>query len=157
MHMSIVIAKCQLQPHGTVTPSFNLLAMLIQDPSPMEESSVIRMRGGGGRGEGDSKRKKVLEEEVVVVVEELEEEEGFKTPTWQWNKIPKIENCPNAPRKKRRRSSQHMKRSSSSSSSQEIEFNFGVMIKHDDEEVESFFQSMFELSRVNNNKRCKSI
>ena len=101
----------------------------------MEGSSVPKQEGGG-----DAKRKMVLEEEVA---------EECKTPTWQGNMIPAIEKCPPAPRKKRRTVppfSSHMKRSSAT------ELNF-VGVRH--EEVESFFQSMFELTRVN--KRCRSI
>nr|KYP68615.1 hypothetical protein KK1_022248 [Cajanus cajan] len=75
--------------------------------------------------------------------------EECKTPTCSSNKIPMIQKCPLAPRKKRSRSipqfSSCMKRSSSS--------DLNHVIRHD--EVESFFQSMFELTRVN--KRHKSI
>lgn len=106
-----------------------------QVPPPMGELSVQE-------GEEDAKRKV---NEAMVVMEELGE---CKTPTRSSNMIPVIQNCPPAPRKKRRSVSafsSHMKRSSAS----ELKY----VVKP--EEVESFFQSMFELSRVN--KRCRRI
>ncbi|QCD88108.1 hypothetical protein DEO72_LG3g2648 [Vigna unguiculata] len=88
----------------------------------------------------------------VVAAQEgsVEELEQCKTPTSSSNKIPMIETCPPAPRKRRRQQMQHfssnIKRSSSNG------FNYAV--RHD-QEVESFFDSTFELARVH--KRCRSV
>ncbi|TKY67138.1 hypothetical protein E2542_SST10030 [Spatholobus suberectus] len=109
-----------------------------QIPPQVEGSSVSKQEG-----EGDATIR------VVIAQEGIEELEECKTPTWSGNKIPIIQNCPPAPRKKRRpmpQFSSRMKRSSSST-------GLNYLVRH--EEVESFFQSMFELTRVN--KRCRSI
>ncbi|KAK7312615.1 hypothetical protein VNO77_36599 [Canavalia gladiata] len=100
----------------------------------MGESSVSKQEGG----EGDAKINVIEAQEVIG--ESLE----CKTPTWSANKIPLIKKCPPAPRKKRRSVplfSSRMKRSSST-----------YLVRPEPEEVESFFQSMFELTRVN--KSC---
>lgn len=87
---------------------------------------------------------------MLIRAEKVIEEEECKTPTGSPNKIPAIQNCPPAPRKKRRHvspfSSSRMKRSSPT------ELNFRV-VRH--QEVESFFHSIFQLTRFN--KRCRSI
>lgn len=109
-----------------------------QVPHQMEESSIIPKQE-----EEDENITKTIQAQEVM--EELEE---CKTPTS--NKIPVIKNCPPAPRKKRRSSfSSHsimIKRSSAT------ELKYVVKPK----EVDSFFQSMFELTKVIN-KRCRSI
>ncbi|XP_027348244.1 cyclin-dependent protein kinase inhibitor SMR1-like [Abrus precatorius] len=106
-------------------------------PTQMEESSVSKHE----EGKEDAKMKKVVQAQEVT--EELEE---CKTPTWSGNKIPLIHNCPPAPGKKRRPMPpfpSRMKRSSTT--------GFNYVVKPD--EVESFFQSMFELTRVNKSRR----
>jgi len=89
----------------------------------------------------------------VVVAKEasVQELEECKTPTSSSNKIPIIQKCPPAPRKKRRLQ-QRVPFSSSTKRSSSNGLSF--VVRHD-EEVESFFQSMFELARVN--KRCRSV
>lgn len=97
------------------------------------ESSVAKKEG---EEEGNAKIR------VVVAQEGIEELQECKTPTCSSNKIPIIQTCPLAPSKKRRAVppfSSRMKRSSSS--------GLKKLVRH--EEVESFFQSMFELTRVN--------
>ncbi|OIW05838.1 hypothetical protein TanjilG_23624 [Lupinus angustifolius] len=94
-----------------------------------------------------SRDSKQAEEELTKLkLNEGEEEvvEEFKTPTRLRNKIPSIQTFPPAPRKKRT-FSLFMKRSSAS--------DLSLFVR--DEEVEPFFLSMFELSRVH--KRCRSI
>lgn len=112
-----------------------------QVPPPMEEYSNTDHHDKQGRGEEDIPS-------IKLKVETIEELEECKTPTWSRNKIPVVKNCPFAPRKKRRSvpqfSSRMMKRSLAS------EFKYVNVVKH--EEVESFFQSVFQLTRVN--KRC---
>ncbi|RDY12931.1 hypothetical protein CR513_02212, partial [Mucuna pruriens] len=112
--------------------------MSTQIPPQVGESSVSKQEEGGGNA-------KIR---VVIAQEGVEELEECKTPTCSANKIPIIQKCPPAPRKKRRpmpHFSSQMKRSSSN--------GFNYLARHD--EVESFFQSMFELTRVS--KRCRSI
>ncbi|KAK7262230.1 hypothetical protein RJT34_29793 [Clitoria ternatea] len=110
-----------------------------QVPPQMEQSNLYE----GGDHE-DAKIKKVnIEECKKEVIEEC------RTPTWSGNKIPIIQNCPPTPRKKRRPlatfSPRVMKRSSTT--------GFNYVVKP--EEVESFFQSMIELTRVNKEKYLK--
>ncbi|CAJ2654546.1 unnamed protein product [Trifolium pratense] len=92
----------------------------------------------------DTNITKPIQEQEVIIMEELEE---CKTPTCSRSKIPIAINCPPAPRKKRKPSlSSHscfMKRSLAS--------QFKYVVKA--EEVDSFFQSMFKLTKVIN-KRC---
>ncbi|BAT90487.1 hypothetical protein LR48_Vigan08g144900 [Vigna angularis] len=83
-------------------------------------------------------------------LQELQEFEECKTPTSSSNKIPTIETCPPAPRKRRRLQMQQFSSSIKRSSSNALNY----VVRHD-QEVESFFQSTFELSRVN--KRCRSV
>ncbi|WVZ02360.1 hypothetical protein V8G54_023166 [Vigna mungo] len=83
-------------------------------------------------------------------LQEFQDLEECKTPTSSTNKIPIIQTCPPAPRKRRRLQMQHFSSTIKTSSSNA--FNF--VVSHD-QEVESFFQSTFELPRVN--KRCRSV
>lgn len=104
-------------------------------PQVEEESSVCKQEEEGE----DAKIR------VVIAQEGIEE---CKTPTGSGYKIPIVQKCPLAPRKKRRPVppfSSQMKTSSSS--------GLSYVVRH--EEVETFFQSMFELTRVN--KRCRSV
>lgn len=97
------------------------------------------------------KREQQEEENIpkpIQVEEVIEEElEECKTPTSSSNKIPIVERCPPAPKKKRKSSvspnSCMMKRSSA------------TQLKYDvkAEEVDSFFQSMFEVTKVINKRR----
>lgn len=117
-------------------------------PPEMEESSNIIPKQEE-EGEEDANMKLIqITQEVMEEVQE-EELEECKTPTWSSNKVPVIQNCPPAPRKKRRSvppiSSLRTKRSSAT------ELRYAVK----PEEVESFFLSMFELTKVN--KRCRTI
>ncbi|KHN38693.1 hypothetical protein D0Y65_030204 [Glycine soja] len=109
-------------------------------PQVEEESSVCKQEEEGE----DAKIR------VVIAQEGIEEFEECKTPTGSGYKIPIVKKCPLAPRKKRIKRamppfSSRVKRSSSS--------GLSYLLRH--EEVESFFQSMFELTRVN--KRCRSV
>ncbi|XP_002523743.2 cyclin-dependent protein kinase inhibitor SMR2 [Ricinus communis] len=78
-----------------------------------------------------------------------EEEEECKTPTSSDHKIPSIQTCPPTPRKKAHKSFLHKRKLP------ELEF-FEASNK---DEVDSFFRSNFEMSRVESRsikRRCKS-
>ncbi|CAJ1979213.1 unnamed protein product [Sphenostylis stenocarpa] len=112
-----------------------------QVPPQLEDSSISKQEGSVG----DAKILKV----IVAQEGNGEELEDCKTPTSSGNRIPIIQKCPPAPRKKRR-----LQKSPFFSSIKRSSLNgFSHVVRHD-EEVESFFQSMFELARVK--KRCRS-
>jgi len=112
-----------------------------QIPHHMEES-IIKQEKREEEEAAANIPKPIQVEEVIE--EELEE---CKTPTSSSNKIPLVEKCPPAPKKKRKSSiSPHscmMKRSSAT------QLNYDVKA----EEVNSFFQSMFEVTKVINKRR----
>lgn len=115
-----------------------------QIPHHMEESIIKQEKREQEEEEEEEANipKPIQVEEVIF--EELEE---CKTPTSSSNKIPLVERCPPAPKKKRKSSispnSCMMKRSSA------------TQLKYDvkAEEVDSFFQSMFEVTKVINKRR----
>ncbi|KEH29942.1 hypothetical protein MtrunA17_Chr4g0027751 [Medicago truncatula] len=113
-----------------------------QIPRHMEESIIKQEKREQEEEEEANIPKPIQVEEVIF--EELEE---CKTPTSSSNKIPIVEKCPPAPKKKRKSSispnSCMMKRSSA------------TQLKYDvkAEEVDSFFQSMFEVTKVINKRR----
>ncbi|KAF1859271.1 hypothetical protein Lal_00009855 [Lupinus albus] len=87
------------------------------------------VKQGGEENEGDMK--------LQIPIEEC------KTPTRLSNQIPAILTCPPAPRKKKRVSQVRAESSSP------------YALSFFQEEIEVFFQSMYEFTRAN--KKCKSI
>ncbi|KAL5056216.1 hypothetical protein RYX36_036898 [Vicia faba] len=100
--------------------------------------------------EEDAKITKQIQAQGVVII--MEDFEECKTPTCSRNKIPVLQNCPQAPRKKRKVStfSSHSRTVMKRSAATELKY----VVK--DEEVECFFQSTFQLTKVTS-KRCRSI
>lgn len=104
-------------------------------------------QGSPQTGEKDYlKPKLMIQPQRVMEEEEIEE---CKTPQ-SGNQIPTILECPPAPRKKRPTSPNTRKLSAIDDHGQ---LNFFEEIKP--EEVEFFFQSMYEFNRTH--KRCKSL